>query len=119
MRKPFVAKGDKLRREKALVRAGYRCELGCRVFGKHNLQDHHLLPKSVYPQHRFKLINSAILCVTCHDTAENDPDRFEEKALQSPALRDRMLWALENTGVDKYPTEVDYEENVRLLKEAV
>ena len=116
--KAIVKKGDKLIREYSLMRAGCRCEL-CNT-DRDDLDSHHLLPKSVYPQHRHNPNNIAILCRReCHIMAEDHPEEFAEQAAESGRFADRLQWADDHRDTDKYPTEVDYEENVRMLREAV
>lgn len=116
--KPIIKEGDKLIRERSLMRAGHRCEL-CTTT-RDELDTHHMLPKTVYPQHRYKLENTAMLCrLKCHNMAENHPDQFADEIARTGRLTDRLQWANDNEGIDKYPIDVDDEENVRLLKEAV
>ena len=116
----IIKQGAKLRRLLSLKRADYRCELCRKVIGQSRLDDHHLLPKSVYPQHRFELQNSAILCkMECHPLAENDPEEFERRAIKFEKLRPRIIWARSNRGINKYPVEVDHDEAVSKLLKAI
>jgi hypothetical protein len=112
----FVKKGDTELRKRNLERAGGRCELCSSDYQPDN---HHLLPKSVYPQHRFKAINTAILCRRrCHNMAENFPIEFEEAIFDKPAFHERVEWVNDNKGIGKYPSEVDYEEMYNELMES-
>jgi len=104
-----VKKGDALLREMNLKRADFKCEV-CGT-DQDTLDNHHFLPKSVYPQHRFNPDGTAILCRRrCHFEAENYPDQFLASAVQIERLQDRVLWHDINKGIGKYPSEVDYDD---------
>jgi hypothetical protein len=110
---PFVEKGDAELRERNLVRAYGRCEL---CGSTHEPDNHHLLPKSVYPQHRFEKMNTAILCRRkCHNMAENFPTAFTEAIQDKANFQERIQWVDEHKGIGKYPAEVDYEEMYETL----
>lgn len=42
--------------------------------------------------------------------AENHPTDFANAIEMKPNFTQRIMWVNENTGVGKYPTEIDYEE---------
>ena len=105
---PFIKKGDKILRERNLARAGNKCELCSSTYQPDN---HHLLPKSIYPQHRFEKMNTAILCrFRCHNLAENHPTDFAEAIQMKANFQERIHWVNEHTGIGKHPAEVEWEE---------
>lgn len=109
----FVKKGDQELRKRNLERAVNRCEL-CK--STYMLDNHHLLPKSVYPQHRFEKMNTAILCrFRCHNLAENRPTDFANAIEMHPAFTQRIMWVNDHTGIGKYPRDIDYEEMYNVL----
>jgi hypothetical protein len=112
----FVQKGDKELRKRNLARAGNRCELCGDTYEPDN---HHLLPKSVYPQHRFEKMNTAILCRrVCHNMAENFPLKFADAIKDKPAFQERAEWVNDHKGIGKYPSKVDYEKMYDVLMES-
>jgi hypothetical protein len=112
----FVKKGDQELRKRNLERAGNRCEL-CK--SNYMLDNHHLLPKSVYPQHRFEPRNTAILCrFRCHNLAENHPLDFAEAIENNEAFRERVEWVSEHKGIGKFSYDCDYEEMYNELMES-
>jgi hypothetical protein len=112
----FIKKGDKELRKRNLARAGNRCELCPSTY---QLDNHHLLPKSIYPQHRFEPMNTVILCrLKCHDMAENHPIDFAEEFETNANLQDRADWVNEHKGIGKYPSSVDYEKMYNELMES-
>ena len=114
---PIIKKGDALLREKNLKRANFKCEM-CGT-DQDRLDNHHLLPKSVYPQHRFRPENTTILCrKKCHYEAEVFPERFLSEAVLIPRLRDRVLWRDEHNKIGMNPVEVDYEGMFEVLNQS-
>ena len=103
----IIIKGEKLLRDICLTRAGFKCELCDDTF---LLDMHHILPKSIYAQHRLQPMNIIILCrLQCHNVAERYPVEFMKKFLESTILPERVSWILKNIDVNRYPTEVNYE----------
>ena len=103
----FTLDGDKELRKRNLARAGDRCELCGSTYQPDN---HHLLPKSVYPQHRFEKMNTTILCrLKCHNLAENHPEDFADAIAGKANFQERIEWVDEHRGIGKYPSEVDWE----------
>ncbi len=110
--KTIILRGDKIHRQMALERAGNQCEL---CWNSYHLENHHVLPKSVYPQHRFNFFNSCILCPVCHNMIELEPIILTKHMETRLQFRDRLSWYKENTGIGKNPTEVDYEKQFKEL----
>lgn len=104
--KPIIKKGDALRRNLSLARASDRCEVCTCDF---NLADHHVLPKSVYPQHRFNKNNSVILCVPCHEMIELNREVLLVHMRARPRFDDRLNFYRTNEGINKNPPTIDYE----------
>jgi len=104
----YIKKGDILLKKHNLIRANNRCELCGATF---ELDNHHLLPKSVYPQWRFEKRNTVILCRRkCHNLAENFPIEFARIFKEKVRFKERVKWVEEHAGIGKYPTEVNWEE---------
>jgi hypothetical protein len=118
MKKNVIKEADKYLYAFCLVRADYKCE---KCGNRTDDQDpHHILPKSVYPQHRHNPSNIAILCRRkCHIMAEDHPQQFALEIALCGNLDERHTWALENVGKNKYPIDVDYDENFRFLMETI
>jgi len=109
----FIPLGDQLLRKRNLERAGDRCEL-CN--SAYCLDNHHLLPKSIYPQWRFEEMNTAILCrFKCHNLAENHPTDFLNEIEMKANFTERIMWVNEHMGIGKYPAEINYEEMYKEL----
>jgi hypothetical protein len=103
-----VKDGDVVLKKRNLERAGNKCEL-CN--STYQLDNHHLLPKSIYPQWRFEKMNTAILCrFRCHNLAENHPTDFANAIQMKANFTQRIMWVNEHTGIGKYPTEINYGE---------
>ena len=112
----FVEKGDTELRKRNLHRTRGRCEL---CGSNYQPDNHHLLPKSVYPQHRFEKMNTAILCRRrCHNMAENFPMEFTEAIKDKPAFRERVQWVSDHKKIGMHPSEVDYEAMYNELMES-
>ncbi len=110
--KPVIIKGDRLLKQICLLRAEHRCEK-C-TSSLHELDPHHLLPKSVYPQHRHNPENIVILCRRkCHNLAELNPVKFLAEIRLKLNLKDRVVFYDENKDINPHPVSVDYEENLR------
>ena len=111
----YIKPGEILLRQIALRRAGNQCEM-CR--DTYMLDNHHLLPKSEYPQHRLNPKGTVILCrMKCHDLAENHPKEFLAAARLNDNLVDRMIWFDQNRCIGKHPAKVDYEKHYLALQE--
>lgn len=55
---------------------------------------HHILPKSVYPEHRLNEKNIIPLCFMCHGTAHDHPKEFTEWL--AVARPEQHKWAEDN-----------------------
>jgi hypothetical protein len=112
---PIIKKGDEELKKRNLERAGNKCEL-CN--STYQLDNHHLMPKSIYPQWRFEEMNTAILCrFRCHSLAENHPTDFANAIEMKANFHERIQWVNEHTGIGKYPADVDYEAMYEKLKD--
>lgn len=77
------------------------------------IQNHHILPKSVYAKYRHDLENRIRLCEGHHSRAEDNPDEFYEWLKR--ARPKEYQWYLEHKD-DKREVELDYEEIEIMLK---
>ena len=112
----YIKKGLPVLKTKCLERARYKCEMSG---DNHVILDaHHILPKSVYPQYYLEPMNIVIISrLNWHDMAENHPEEFWREFLKCENLMDRIEWVIEKRGINKNPSEVDYEDQyTKLLK---
>lgn len=110
---------DDFLRKICLDRVGNKCEV-CGNGG--TLDPHHVLPKSVYPQHRGQPMNIVVLCrIDCHGKAEGADGRewLLGEMIDSQRFYERMDFYADNVEVNKYPTEVDYEKQLEDLKASI
>lgn len=102
----LIIQGLPILKAKCLERAGYKCE----VSGRNPviLDNHHILPKSVYPQWYLEPMNMIILSREWHVVAEEHAEEFLEGLKRNPKLADRVAWVEEHRGINKYPIDIDY-----------
>lgn len=115
---PIIKNGDLLLKRWCLERADFRFEM-CDTQTDH-IDPHHILPKSVYPQHRHNPENIAVLCRSeCHNFAETKPRAFMKAARTKHKLQNRIMFYDKNKGINPNPPYVDIYGPVEKLKELV
>lgn len=102
-----------LHKAKSMERAGKKCEICTATY---TLQIYYLLSKALYPQHRFEMMNTVIICDHCKAIEKNNPGIFFKNLKARERFDERLLFYTENKSRTNPSIKVDYETQLEELR---